>query len=331
MVCAAVCGAGEPRTQHEIAQREIAQGDVFAAAGKFEDARRAFTRAIEADPTSAEVYVKRAICSAVGRAFDPAIKDLSEAIRLDPTLEEAYCLRAWAYRITGAWDGVVRDGRRVKSGPLPSVARPDDLAYRNARSLLGISQNQFRRIDDLAFFASEWQCAADAAAQRDGLTTAEAKKRAAATPKDASGFCERGRCHVLTHEFEKAAADLNKAVEMGARDADTFLLRALVRGRRGDLPEAIADLNRSLALAPKSSRAFLVHGLANLGLGEHTKAIEDMTRAIELDPKDPNGYCTRAQVFFDMGDFDKGVSDLRAAVSLKNAESYRLWEYSGRQ
>jgi tetratricopeptide (TPR) repeat protein len=325
-VCAAVCGAGEPR-----ARREIAQGDEMAAAGNFQGAHRAFTRAIEADPASAEGYVKRAVCSILGRAFDPAIKDLSEAIRLDPAFEEAYRLRAWVYKITGSWDEALRDMRHVKNRPLPKPGSDlKDLLYPHVPSVLGIPQEQFRRVEEMTFFAAEWEASAEAVAHRDGLTKAEVKKQIAATPKDAAGFRERGRCYILALEFHKAVADLNKAVEMGASDADTFLLRALARGRRGDLPAAITDLNRCLEVAPASPRVFVVRGLARLGLGEHKRAIEDMTRAIERDPQDPNAFYARSHVYFEMGDLDKGSRDADEARALTSDSSDRLWEYSSR-
>jgi tetratricopeptide (TPR) repeat protein len=326
VACAGVSGAGERGVR-----REIAQGDELAAAGKFGGAHRAFTRAIEADPASAEAYVKRAVCSILGRAFGSATKDLSEAIRLDPTLEEAYRLRAWVYEITGSWDGVIRDMRHVRPrvSPIPA-ARPNEAVYLNTPSVLGISQEQFRRVEHMVLLASEWEAAADTLSRRDGPTRNQARKPTATAPKDASGFRERGRSFILAHEFEKAAGDFDRAVEMGARDADTFLLRALARGRRGDLSAAVADLNRSIELSPASPQAFVMRGLAHIGLGENKAAIDDATRAIELDPRNPCGFYARSQAYFEMGDTRRGGRDAEEARALTRAESGRLWEYSSK-
>ncbi|GIL43216.1 hypothetical protein Vafri_1020 [Volvox africanus] len=62
----------------------VKQGVAAAKQGNYTDAHKAYTRALELDPGSAEAYVARGAAHANQRAFPDAERDLRRALELDP-------------------------------------------------------------------------------------------------------------------------------------------------------------------------------------------------------------------------------------------------------
>ncbi|GLC35710.1 hypothetical protein PLESTB_000486300 [Pleodorina starrii] len=67
----------------------VKQGVAVAKQGNYADAHKAYTRALELDPASAEAYVARGAAHANQRAFAEAERDLRHALALDPAHRNA--------------------------------------------------------------------------------------------------------------------------------------------------------------------------------------------------------------------------------------------------
>lgn len=78
----------------------LEKGYVLGYAGKWQEAREAFTRAIELDPNNTLAYYNQATAFLFG-AKEPkeAVEAYTRAIELDPNLLEAYFWRAFAYSL----------------------------------------------------------------------------------------------------------------------------------------------------------------------------------------------------------------------------------------
>jgi len=89
------------------AQGYIQQGFNLKDSGNFVQAAEAFSRAIEADPSSILAYSYRGYCFAQDDHVQLALADFTEVMRLDPSYGEAYVNRAALYfdleRYPEAW------------------------------------------------------------------------------------------------------------------------------------------------------------------------------------------------------------------------------------
>ena len=83
----------------------------------------------------------------------------------------------------------------------------------------------------------------------------------------------------------QALADLDKAIELDPKSADSFHGRGTVHHRMGKYAEAIADYGKAIEIAPKNARLYFDRGVAHVNLGNTEKAKEDLLKTVELDPE----------------------------------------------
>jgi tetratricopeptide (TPR) repeat protein len=73
------------------AENYLEKGRAERAAGNFEKARKAFTKAIELDPNNAQAYFERGKGrDDINNYFDDALDDFYKALELDPNLTDVY-------------------------------------------------------------------------------------------------------------------------------------------------------------------------------------------------------------------------------------------------
>ena len=83
-------------------------------------------------------------------------------------------------------------------------------------------------------------------------------------------------------DFDKALADLNKAIELTPNSAEAYHDRGWAYLLKGDLDEAVADFNRAVDMEPSYAEAYCNRGLARKGQGRRAEAIADLGKCIEL-------------------------------------------------
>jgi tetratricopeptide (TPR) repeat protein len=135
-----------------------------------------------------------------------------------------------------------------------------------------------------------------------------------------SAYTLRGDAHASLHNLNKALASYEQALKLtDSRDrrarAKLYLKRGKVWIKKGEYQRAIADLNRALALDPNKPMAYYYRGTAWRLQRRFRKAVEDYTRAISLK-KNPAFYYHRSQAYTRMGMVDKAVADMEKAVRL---------------
>jgi len=82
--------------------------------GRYEDAIRDLTRAIELEPDNSEVYFFRGNVYMKEEQYEPAIADYSRAASADPNSFRAYHNRAAAYYYTKNYDKAWEDVRACR-------------------------------------------------------------------------------------------------------------------------------------------------------------------------------------------------------------------------
>lgn len=96
-------------TRPYIADRLVNGGDKHFEKGRYSQAVKIYTRAIEMDPASGEAYCKRGLAYSLKRKHDLAIADHTEAIRLYPKHAGFYNARGLSYFEKGDYDLAITD------------------------------------------------------------------------------------------------------------------------------------------------------------------------------------------------------------------------------
>jgi WD40 repeat protein/serine/threonine protein kinase/tetratricopeptide (TPR) repeat protein len=171
-------------------------------------------------------------------------------------------------------------------------------------------------------------------------------------PTEGRWYVRRGGARSLQGKAAEAAADYQKAIELGVNDPDDWLkaagflmqagkteeavaactkalerrpddwrlwnLRASCHGRLYHWDQAIADWSRAIELCPGESSLWRQRGAANQARGQADKAIGDYSRAIELAPNDAESYRRRGPLYcWNLHLYDKALADLTKAIELE--------------
>jgi tetratricopeptide (TPR) repeat protein len=91
--------------------------------------------------------------------------------------------------------------------------------------------------------------------------------------------------------------------------------RGLAHNNKGDYERAIADMTRAIGVDPSYTIAIGNRGFVYNNKGDYDRAIADLTRAIELDPKDAFAFYNRSFAYGGKGDYDHAIADARLSFS----------------
>jgi len=110
----------------------------------------------------------------------------------------------------------------------------------------------------------------------------ESALAAASEPTDAGGFARRGEAYASRHEYDKAIADLTRAVDLAPADPSYLFRRALAyQGNRQPFL-AMADLDKSLSLKPDDIPALTTRAGLYLAGHDIPHALADLAAADRL-------------------------------------------------
>jgi len=103
-------------------------------------------------------------------------------------------------------------------------------------------------------------------------------------PDYASALANRAVALQELLRFDEAIADCNRAVALAPDDANGWLWRASVWLQMKQMAEALPDCEKALAIDPESAQAHLVLGLCLTGLGRVDEALASFDRALAITP-----------------------------------------------
>jgi serine/threonine protein kinase/Flp pilus assembly protein TadD len=125
--------------------------------------------------------------------------------------------------------------------------------------------------------------------------------------------------------WQEADAEDSKAL-----DLDTRYTPGASRGTKylqlHQYDKAVADLSRAIELNPKWQLPLFNRGSAYMSLHQYDKALADYTKAIELNPKDPGHRAARGSAYTKLHEYDKAVADLKKAIELDPNDAW-VWNH----
>lgn len=113
-----------------------------------------------------------------------------------------------------------------------------------------------------------------------------------------------------------ALKELQTAVELAPRDAESHFRLALVWSELGEPSKALAELEAAVKLDPRHARAQYNLGLALNAAGNPAGAIAALLAAETADPRDPRIPYARATIHAQLGEFNEARKAARRALEL---------------
>ena len=136
----------------------------------------------------------------------------------------------------------------------------------------------------------------------------------AAAATDAAAEClARGEQLAGAHQYDRAIAEYNKALELKPGYAEAFNDRGHAYYWKGAGVQAIADFTYAIHLRPNYPTAYNNRGAAHMAGGNSARAIADLTRALELNPGLRNARVNRANAHLRLGHLRQSLDDFHRA------------------
>lgn len=135
-------------------------------------------------------------------------------------------------------------------------------------------------------------------------------------PRRVAYYTYRGGAYITRKQDKLALEDLNRAVELGSKMAETYSNRGHVYLNRKEYQEAIQDFDYALSLNPHFAVGYNNRGWAYLGLKEYQRAIQDFEQSIELFPYFPYSHHGKGFAHSHLGEWAQVIPDLDRAIYL---------------
>jgi len=139
----------------------------------------------------------------------------------------------------------------------------------------------------------------------------------------APAFLERGIALTSINKHDKAINDFEIALKAWPRWAATFkifgayLNRGMTNLKKKRYNAALSDLNRAIELNPKFAESYLNRGIVFDNLREFDKAILDFNYAIHLEPEYAEAYYNRGHLFQARRKFDLAIADYLSTIEIE--------------
>ncbi len=123
-----------------------------------------------------------------------------------------------------------------------------------------------------------------------------------------------GRALLGAGELERAAEELERAVELRPQDFWAHFYRGICAYRQGQSAEAAQAFTVAVALAPRCAEVYYNRALARAACRETSAALSDYNRALEIDPTLAPASLNRGIYYYQQGRHAEAVADLERAL-----------------
>lgn len=338
------------------------RGTAYNYLGRYSDAIRELTRAIEMDPNWSWPYTNRGVSYLRSKRYDDALADTLRSIELDPTRYAPYGNLGSIYKMLGRYpEAQAAYSHAIELSPANPTAyvgyadvcedlgdHEQALSYCKSAIMLDstfvraykLRSRVNKRLHRYREAAADLEQAVrldpgDPELQADvGLlhfsmalyhqALADFTRAIVLDPNLGTLYSLRALTHQALEQFSEALADFNIAIQLGPADSMAYHGRAVTYRQLGQLAPSIADHQRAIELTPKNPKSFMELGITHVAFKMYDAAIEDFGRAIALDANDADAYLCRANVLDTVQRHQQALGDYAQALRLspRNAIVY---------
>jgi tetratricopeptide (TPR) repeat protein len=134
---------------------------------------------------------------------------------------------------------------------------------------------------------------------------------------DAQDRLRAARAEYERHDYDGAAADLDKALAFDPGYARAYVARAALKRTKGDRDGAAQDLGEAIRADPKFAGSYLERSSLFEFYGDYEHAFSDVDQAVKLQPKSAVALNSRCWIGAITGRLDGALADCNAALDLE--------------
>lgn len=268
---------------------------------KYEEAKAAFAKAIELEPTESFGYEAMGKLENQFEHYDLAIAQYTKAIEIEPRDIDLRVDRANIYIDMGNLEKAVGELNFI----IDNLDRPD---YREARARIYRNQRKYKEaLEDLEFVIDRYG-------------------------KNNSRLFLKALLMGEVKRFEESLAILNDLVTRAGPDPDLLAQRSNIKMNLYDFNGAHADIDEAIAKVPEEHYLLTSKGLIYYSSGDFENAEATFTRMFRADSTNEgvrSGYFhNMALVKMRNGQYEESISFTRKAIDLDSTHPY-LWNNLG--
>jgi adenylate cyclase len=147
------------------------------------------------------------------------------------------------------------------------------------------------------------------------------KKALELAPDLAESHVSSGIAHCMVQEYDQAASEFEKAIELDPASFDAWYFFARDKVHEGDLERAVKLFERAAQVRPEDYQSVLLQSQLWHSLGDTKKELESARRGIErarevleLNPDDNRAYNIGAFALLRLGEREEALSWMQASV-----------------
>eukprot|EP00747_Dinoflagellata_sp_TGD_P213279 gnl/TRDRNA2_/TRDRNA2_86257_c0_seq1.p1 gnl/TRDRNA2_/TRDRNA2_86257_c0~~gnl/TRDRNA2_/TRDRNA2_86257_c0_seq1.p1 ORF type:complete len:497 (+),score=88.05 gnl/TRDRNA2_/TRDRNA2_86257_c0_seq1:170-1492(+) len=266
--------------------------------GQYTQALEAFNGGIPAD---ALLHEARGLVYRDMGDYQRALADFDSVIDLEPEKAKHYYNRGVVYhRMTG------REQDAIKDLTLSLELGSSDACVYCERGLA------FRALGNMAQAVDDLTSAIDAEAQ-------------------AVFYSHRAQCLFEQGLFDRAEADLSRALAIDSKDPDLLYKRGITRYAQQHFADSIADLKSSLQFDPIPAHLadiFYHLGVSYANLGKHKYAVPAFDQAVSRGPDRPHYLHERAKSLQVIGEHEKSLHDFSRVIEMQPTNARAMFRRS---
>lgn len=134
------------------------------------------------------------------------------------------------------------------------------------------------------------------------------------------------RCAISENKLDEARLQLDTALKLNPKDADTWLLLGDLERLRNNVPAALSSYDNAVKAAPQNVSALVSRAATHLALGKNDLAKKDIGKAREIAPKHLDVLFMQATLDFREGRYQKANEALLQILrSASNTEVLLLF------
>ncbi|MBI4816399.1 MAG: tetratricopeptide repeat protein [Deltaproteobacteria bacterium] len=333
------------------------QALAFFQRGARDDALKAVTRALKADPNYVDALTLRATLLLLDDKPKKALADLDHAIELAPHSAAPFFTRGDLHeRLGDRWRAQKDFAKAIELDPASPMAR-----YRRAKLVWEkdprLALNDLNRVFELVQSFPEAHLDRARVLQKLGmldeaLADLELARRYQVDPQEVERrlhevmrprlkeigdglrrdpgnvalYLERARLYLKKGDVSGASEDLGRAVELDPAEADAWKLRAEIRALRGDHNGAVADLTVALGIDPLDTKSLRMRATSLDFVGKVHEALSDLDEMARLKAPDDDLQAVRAGVLRRLGQPEQAIICLQAHVESHPGDAAALEE-----
>lgn len=135
-------------------------------------------------------------------------------------------------------------------------------------------------------------------------------------------YNERGNAYFSARDYEKAIRDYQQAVTIDPVFAKGWNNLGIAYRAEGNFGKAFEYLDKAYRLDNRSSRALVNRAQVYVAQSDRLEAAKDYNKAVELDPKDATAFIQRGMFYYLNEDTEQARSDFAAAIQVQPENPY---------